>query len=206
MLNQKFSNFNSRTNHSRTVVPNLRKCMYKLIIPILIILVFTSCNHKNNLNSSYSKSNLKSLAKAEMDSIKAEKETEIILPEIKMLEYLSLRFNKLEDSTFLSKPDFMIGENKRDTTCGYIIFFKEGHSFKHEQECVEWGEIVTVKFKNTSADQVRKTVEHLFENDTYNWYGNKTEYRPESNYERLWTFKITENEKSTNLEFAYSWI
>ncbi|TYP70880.1 hypothetical protein [Aquimarina intermedia] len=68
------------------------------------------------------------------------------------------------------------------------------------------GEIVTVSFKNFSAAQVRDIVEELFENDYYDWYADKTEYRPEEFYETIWTFRIIEKETSIDLEFAYSWI
>ena len=67
-------------------------------------------------------------------------------------------------------------ENIEDSICGYIISFREGHSFKHEEECVEWGEIV----------------EELFKNENYGWFANDTEYRPEKYYETVWTFKIKE--------------
>ena len=178
--------------------------MNKLTIKILILTILISCNQKNNTVFEDLKPNLKTVEVIKKDSVK--KETDIILPEIKMLEYLSLRFNRVQDSIFLKKPDFMIGTDKNDTICGYVISFKEGHSFKHEQKCVEWGEIVTVKFKDFSVNQVKEIVESLFKKDNYDWYENNTEYRPDKYYERLWTFRIIENEKSTDLQFAYSWI
>ncbi|MFD0975447.1 hypothetical protein [Salinimicrobium gaetbulicola] len=143
------------------------------------------------------------------DSIKVETSNEklqIESPEIKMLEYLTLHFNRIEDSTFLKKPEWMIEKETKDTICGYVISFKEGHSFKHEQECVEWGEIVTVSFRGFTSDKVRQIVEELYKNENYDWYSNKTEYRPEKYYESVWTFKILESEASIELEFAYSWI
>ena len=180
--------------------------MNKLTIKILILTILISCNQKKNKVSIDLKTNLKTEETTKVNLLKIKKEDDIISPEIKMLEYLSLHFNRVQDSTFLKKPDFMIGSDKKDTICGYVIPFKEGHSFKHEQECVEWGEIVTVKFNNFSANQVREIVESLFKKDNYDWYENNTEYRPYEYYERLWTFRIIENEKSTDLEFAYSWI
>ncbi len=136
----------------------------------------------------------------------SDKIIEIESPEVKMLSYLTTHFNKNLDTIFIEKPEFMIAENAKDTICGYIISFKEGHSFKNEQECNEWGEIVTVSFKNYTPSQVREIVELLFKNDEYDWYNNNTEYRPEKYYERVWTFRIIENWESTDLEFAYSWI
>jgi hypothetical protein len=136
----------------------------------------------------------------------SDKIIEIVSPEAIMLSYLSTHFNKIQDTIFIKKPEFMIAENTKDTICGYIISFKEGHSFKHEQECNEWGEIVTVSFKNYTPSQVREIVELLFKNDEYDWYDNRTEYRPQKYYERDWTFRIIENVESTHLEFAYSWI
>lgn len=100
----------------------------------------------------------------------------------------------------------MLHEKTEDTICGYIISFKEKHFFKHEQECVEWGEIVTVGFIDFTAEQVRDIVEELFTTEGYNWYNNKTEYRPKEYYEKVWTFYILENENTIELKFAYSWI
>ena len=168
----------------------------------MILTILISCNQNKNTDST----DLKTVETIKIDSVKVNKETDILLPEIKMLEYLSLHYNRIQDSIFLKKPDFMIGTDKKDTICGYVISFKEEHSFKHEEECVEWGEIVTVKFKDFSANQVREIVESLFKKSDYDWYENNTEYRPEKYYERIWTFRIIENEKSTDLEFAYSWI
>ncbi|TYP70881.1 hypothetical protein [Aquimarina intermedia] len=65
--------------------------------------------------------------------------TEIDAPEIKMLEYLSVKYTRIQDSTFLKKPDWMLANGTEDVICGYIISFKEGHSFAHQQECNEWG-------------------------------------------------------------------
>ena len=175
--------------------------MCKIIITILSLIVLISCNQKKNKNPSEFKF-------IDIDSVKNEKssiETDIISPTIKMLDYLTANFERIQDSTFLKKPEWMKAD-KTDTICGYVISFKERHSFKHQQECVEWGEIVTVKFNDFSPNQVREIVQYLFENKNYDWYENKTEYRPEKDYERLWTFRIIKKEKATDLEFAYSWI
>lgn len=179
--------------------------MNRLIIPILILTVLISCCQGNTKNTSDVK-----LAEEIVDDSEKNKssieETEISSPEIKMLRYLTNHFERIQDSTFLKKPDWMIGENKADSICGYVISFKEGHTFKHEQECVEWGEIVTVNFKGFTSDDVRKIVEDLFRNKNYNWYANSTEYRPKEYYETVWTFKITEQQEAIELEFSYSWI
>jgi hypothetical protein len=179
--------------------------MIKLLIIILTSIVFISCGQGKDNNSS----ELKSIGLTEIDSVKNEKsiqETDIVSPETKMLNYLSAHFERIQDSTFLKKPDWMIGTNKADTICGYIISFKEGHSFKHQQECVEWGEIVTVKFKGYKSDEVRKIVEDLFRKENYDWYSNNTEYRPKEYYETVWTFRIKEEKDLIKLDFSYSWI
>lgn len=167
---------------------------------IYISLAFLSC--QNNVDSNKTDSPPTTISKVEL----SEKVSEIESPDIEMLSYLSTHFNKTQDTIFIEKPDWMIEESTKDTICGYIISFKEGHSFKHEQECNEWGEIVTVSFKDYTTSQVREIVELLFKNDRYDWYSNEMEYRPEKYYEKVWTFRIIENENSTDLEFAYSWI
>lgn len=131
---------------------------------------------------------------------------DIYIPEIKMMEYLTSHFIKNQDTIFVKKPEWMIYENTTNFNCGFIISFEEGHTFKHEQECNEWGEIITVSFKGYSIAQVREVVELLFKTEGYDWYKNNTEYRPEKYYETIWTFRIIESEKSIELEFAYSWI
>ncbi|MCA0133930.1 hypothetical protein [Winogradskyella alexanderae] len=173
------------------------------IIRLHILMLFTLLSCQKNVKNQASDNR----SEIDQTEVTTEKQIEeIISPEIKMLEYLTSRFHKLPDSTFIKKPDWMIDENTSDIYCGYIIQFEEGHTFRHEQECVEWGEIVTVKFKGYSLDQVGALVEELFKNDNYSWYENKTEYRPEEYYETVWTFKIKEHEQSTELRFAYSWI
>ena len=131
---------------------------------------------------------------------------EIISPEIKMLNYLTNHFNRFQDSVMLEKPEWMIELGVEDTTCGYVISFKEGHTFKHQKDCNEWGEIVTVSLKEFKAKQVRNLVEELFSCEGYEWYNNKSEYRPEKNYETVWTFKIFEEKNFLVLEYGYSWI
>jgi len=167
---------------------------------IYISLAFFSC--QNNVDSK--KTDITPTTSSKVENSK--KIIEIESPEVEMLSYLTTHFNKTQDTVFIEKPDWMIEENTKDIICGYIISFKEGHSFKHEQECNEWGEVVTVSFKDYTTNQVREIVELLFKNDGYDWYADKTEYRPEKYYERVWTFRIMENEESSDLEFAYSWI
>jgi len=126
--------------------------------------------------------------------------------ESKMLKYLSRKFNKISDLILVDKPKWMVGETTKNVYCGYIINYAEGHTFRHEQDCVEWGEIVTVEFKGYTVEQVYEIVKELYENDNYGWHNNQTEYRPEESYETVWTFRIEKNKKGTKLSFAYSWI
>ncbi|WP_207038064.1 hypothetical protein [Psychroflexus sp. ALD_RP9] len=127
-------------------------------------------------------------------------------PDSIMLDYLKSKFTAV-DTIKVKKPKWMTSEsNDKNEFCGFKIIFKEEHTFTHEQECNEWGEIVTVRFKNFQKDAVKKIVEQLFETDDYDWYENNTEYRPEKYYEKVWTFRIIEKNKATELEFAYSWI
>lgn len=126
-------------------------------------------------------------------------------PEIIMLNYLKTNFKQTPDSIFLRKPKWL-ASNEADTICGYTITFQEGHSFTHEQECNEWGEIVTVNFKGLTSNKVKSLVDQLFQHEGYHWYINQTEYRPEKYYETVWTFRITQGLDSITLEFSYSWI
>ena len=92
----------------------------------------------------------------------------------------------------------MVDETTKDIYCGYIFNYAEGHTFKHEQECLEWGEIVTVEFKGHSIEEVHKIVIELYENVNYKWYNNKTEYRPKESYETVWTFRLKKMKKELN--------
>ena len=77
-------------------------------------------------------------------------------PVVTMYNYLIRNFHQSQDCIFLIKPSWLRDDPVNDSICGYHIMFKEGHSIKHEQECNEWGEIVTVSFKNINSEQVKK--------------------------------------------------
>lgn len=129
---------------------------------------------------------------------------EIIDPVPDILKYLSNNYTK-NDSSLIYKPKWMIDTNTKDSICGYNLSYKEGHKFIHEFECNEWGEIVTVYFRNLELNQVKNIVNNLYRTEGYNWYNN-IEYRPKVNYERLWTFNLKKEQGFTILEFSYSWI
>jgi len=171
------------------------------LIYIFIILVFSFLSCKENVKTTSKTPEIIPTLKKSVQP-----KQEIISPEIKMLKYLTNNFHKLPDSTLIKKPEWMIDETNSNINCGYIVQFEEGHSFKHEEECVEWGEIVTVEFKDYSKEDVMDLVERLYINDNYSWYENETEYRPQQDYETIWTFKIQENGQNPKLSFAYSWL
>ena len=177
--------------------------MTRLFLAISFLFTLNACGPQDRKSPSELKTAEENLDSQET-SLHLSKEIESA--EVLMLDYLTTHFKQNKDSTFLKNPDWMIAENSDDTTCGYIISFKEGHTFKHEQKCVEWGEVVTVTFVGFETEEVRKIVTGLFRNDHYNWYNNATEYRPEEYYESLWTFYITEIQEGIELRFAYSWI
>ena len=158
--------------------------MNRLIFLIPLLTVLISCNQGND-NNINSENSIDSVGLNSINHKNPTKTTEIISPDIKMLRYLNTHFEQNNDSIFLTKPDWMIGDNNKDSICGFLISFKEGHTFKHKQECVEWGEIITVNFYKVKKDYVRQIVENLFENENYYWYENKTEYRPKESYEAV---------------------
>jgi len=177
----------------------------KLKLLISCFIVLTSCAQENVKNVS----DLRTVTPVEPSIVKHEPyaiANEVLSPDIKMLAFLTYHFERIQDSTLLTKPPWMTGTNDSDTICGYILSFNEGHSFKHEKECVEWGEIVTVNFKGYTLHEVRKIVDLLFKTEGYTWHTNNTEYRPTEYYERRWTYKLKETQDAIELEFSYSWI
>lgn len=130
----------------------------------------------------------------------------IVIADSTMMEYLLVNFYLLPDTVYLQSSEFQPHKPFEDKICGYKLHFKEGHSYQHEQDCVEWGEIVTVTFKDYSLDQVRKLVNSLYPSKNYGWYENETHYRPEKYYESDWTFELEEKDGNTILRFAYSWL
>lgn len=177
---------------------------------LLIFILSCGGREKNSVqNRDESKVELSTFNVVKTDSLiidAAETNSRIENPQFTMLNYLKKSFTMTGDSVLIDKPKWMIEENTKNTKCGYILSFREGHTFKYEQECNEWGEIVTVVFHDTSSTSVRKLVNQLYQNKTYNWYSDSTEYRPKEYYETEWTFNVVEKESSTDLVFAYSWI